>query len=91
MRQASEGGRRHDEMMKREQQDEVSAWLQPRSRRASRDLFVRQVFRQIMETHNGTVDSYLQDIITETVASEAREQVTRVTRMLWLVIVTCVR
>ena len=34
-----------------------------------------QVFRQIMETHNGTVDSYLQDIITETVASEARAQV----------------
>jgi hypothetical protein len=91
MRQASEGGRRHDEMMKREQQDEVSAWLQPRSRRASRDVFVRQVFRQIMETHNGTVDSYLQDIITETVASEAREQVTLVTRMLWLVIVTWVR
>jgi hypothetical protein len=29
-----------------------------------------------METHSGTVDSYLQDIITETVASEAREQVT---------------
>ena len=28
-----------------------------------------------METHSGTVDSYLQDIITETVASEAREQV----------------
>ena len=91
MRQASEGGRRHDEMMKREQQDEVSAWLQPRSRRASRDVFVRQVFRQIMETHNGTVDSYLQDIITETVASEAREQVTRVTCMLWLVIVAWVR
>ena len=75
-------------MMKREQQDEVSAWLQPRSRRASRDVFVRQVFRQIMETHNGTVDSYLQDIITETVASEAREQVTC---MLWLVIVAWVR
>lgn len=36
---------------------------------------LRQVFRQIMETHSGTVDSYLQDIITETVASEAREQV----------------
>jgi hypothetical protein len=29
-----------------------------------------------METHTGTVDSYLQDIITETVAAEAREQVT---------------
>ncbi len=38
--------------------------------------FCGQVFRQIMETHTGTVDSYLQDIITETVAAEAREQVT---------------
>ncbi len=77
MRQASEGGRRHDEIMKREQQDEVRACLHCRPRWAAHVTCVcGQVFRQIMATHTGTVDSYLQDIITETVAAEAREQVT---------------